>query len=454
MVNIILCGGKGTRLWPLSTNSMPKQFIKFFNDKSLFMLTLERNVKLCSDTIVVTSEQYYYLALEQSNGKKIRYILEPNGKNTAASITLACLTLPKDEIVLVTPSDHLIKDNIAYNNAILEAENMAKYNNIIIFGIKPNYPEVDYGYINFKNNDVLNFYEKPKLDSVLKFIQDENYLWNSGMFVCRVDFLLEQISQHAPNIYKSCEKAYDNALKTDNTIRIKADEMFSIPSNSIDYALLEKTKDIKIIPCNFNWNDLGSFRSLSKEFKTDESGNYCNTINSLLNSKNNFIYSTCKEKNIIAIDIEDCFIIDTNNTLLVGKKESSARVKEIYEKITFKERDKLVYRPWGKFTVLDQGQGYKIKKIEVIPGKRLSLQKHFYRSEYWTVLSGVATVEVDGIEKLIGKDESINIKVGQIHRLSNKGKMPLILIEIQIGQYTEEDDIIRLDDDYSRVDVK
>lgn len=455
MTNILLCGGSGTRLWPLSRTLMPKQFLKLFNDKSLFELALQRNFKICSNALIICNEEHYFLALDQiANINKTQFILEPLVKNTAAAITLACLSLPKKEIVLITPSDHLIKNEKVYQEVVIKGSMFANDNYLVTFGIKPDNPHTGYGYIKSENiHNVEAFIEKPNLKKAKEFLEDESYLWNSGMFMFKVEFFLEQMQIYAKEIYDSCFKAYKNALKQDNFIKIKLRDMEKIPELSIDYALMEKSSKVKVIPSDISWSDVGSFESLAKEFNNDK--NYTNTNATFLDSNNIFCYASDKNKFIATIDLDDIFIIDTQDALLVSKKSSSQKVKQVYEVI--KENENLsknhlcTHRPWGSFTILEDKKGYKIKRIEVKPGKRLSLQKHFHRNEHWIVLSGTANVEIDGVESLVRPNESIYIKMGQKHRLSNYGKIPVVIIEAQVGEYTGEDDIIRLEDDYKRI---
>ncbi|ELM6611314.1 mannose-1-phosphate guanylyltransferase/mannose-6-phosphate isomerase [Campylobacter coli] len=455
MTNILLCGGSGTRLWPLSRTLTPKQFIKLFDDKSLFELALRRNSKVCSSILIVCNEEQYFLALDQiSNANKAQFILEPLARNTAGAITLACLSLPKEEIVLITPSDHLIKNEKAYQEAITKALEFANDDYLVTFGIKPDSPHTGYGYIKSKNiYNVEAFVEKPDLKKAKEFLEDGNYLWNSGMFMFKVGFFLEQMQIYAKEIYDFCLEAQKNAFKQDNFIKIKSIDMEKIPELSIDYALMEKSNKVKVIPSDIAWSDVGSFESLAKEF--NDGGNYSNANAKFLDSNNIFCYASDKKKFVATIDLDDIFIIDTQDALLISKKSSSQKVKQIYEII--KENENLsknhlcTHRPWGSFTVLEDEKGYKIKRIEVKPGKRLSLQKHFHRNEHWIVLSGTASVEIDGIESLVRPNESIYIKMGQKHRLSNYGKIPVVIIEAQVGEYTGEDDIVRLEDDYKRI---
>ncbi|MCV3422596.1 mannose-1-phosphate guanylyltransferase/mannose-6-phosphate isomerase [Campylobacter lari] len=455
MINILLCGGSGTRLWPLSRTLMPKQFLKLFDDKSLFELALQRNSKVCSSILIVCNEEQYFLALDQiSNTNKTQFILESLVKNTAAAITLACLSLPKEEIVLITPSDHLIKNEKEYQEVIFKALEFVNNNHLVTFGIKPDNPHTGYGYIKFKNtHDVEAFIEKPDFKKAKDFLEDGSYLWNSGMFMFKVEFFLEQMQVYAKEIYNSCLKAYENALKQNDFIKIKSADMEKIPELSIDYALMEKSNKVKVIPSDISWSDVGSFESLAKEF--NNGNNYSNVNTKFLDSNNIFCYASDKNKFIATIDLDDIFIIDTQDALLISKKSSSQKVKQIYE--TIKENENLrknhlcTHRPWGSFTILEDKKGYKIKRIEVKPGKRLSLQKHFHRNEHWIVLSGTANVEIDGVESLVRPNESIYIKMGQKHRLSNYGKIPIVIIEVQVGEYTGEDDIVRLEDDYKRI---
>lgn len=458
MTNILLCGGSGTRLWPLSRANMPKQFLQIFNKKSLFSLTLERNLKICSQALVVSNEEQYFLALEQAQDclkdEKVKFYLETSARNTAAAITLACLSLEKDEIVLVTPSDHLIKNETSYQELVKKAQEFAKSDNLVTFGIMPSYAETGYGYIKSQNiYEVEKFIEKPSLQKAQEFLKEGNYFWNSGMFCFRVGYFLEQMQTYAKEIYEASMETYHNALKMSDFIKFKKEDMEQIPILSIDYALMEKAKDVKVIPSDMGWSDVGSFESLSKEFQADESGNYTNVMAQFLDSKNIFCLAE-KKKFIATIDLEDLFIIDTQDALLVGKKTSAQKVKNIYESIksnsSLSQNHLTTYRPWGSFTILEDERGYKIKRIEVKPGRRLSLQKHMHRNEHWIVLSGTASVEIEGKESLVRPNESIYIKMGQTHRLSNYGKIPIVMIEAQVGEYTGEDDIVRIEDDYKR----
>ncbi len=442
MTNIILCGGSGTRLWPLSRTLMPKQFVKLFEERSLFQLTVERNAKVCDSQFIVSNAEQYFLALDQLeelHKTKNRYLLEPVGRNTAPAIALACFSLDPEEVVLVTPSDHLIKNETAYMKVIEKAKVLANDNHLVTFGITPTFAETGFGYIEADNYEVKAFHEKPDSETATGYLNAGNYYWNSGMFCFKAGVFLEELQKSSLEIYNTSLQAYINADR-ENMIRIKHQDMLQIPDDSIDYAVMEKSNIVKVIPSDIGWSDVGSFDALSEELPNDEN--------------NNFILSG---KPVELIDIKDSIIVDTGDALLVAKKGSSQKVKEIVQRLK-KEGSELPnvhltgHRPWGNYTILDEDKGYKIKRIAVQPGKRLSLQKHYHRNEHWIVLSGCATVTVNENVFVVNPNESTYIKAGDIHRLENQGKLPLLIIEVQVGEYTGEDDIVRLEDDFRRVE--
>lgn len=468
MTNIILCGGSGTRLWPISRTLMPKQFVKLFTketpdghfkDKSLFQLTVERNSKVCDSQFIVSNAEQYFLAidqLEELNKSNNKYLLEPVGRNTAPAIALACLALDKEEIVLVTPSDHLIKNEAEYQKVIQRAKQLAEQNNLVTFGIKPTFAETGFGYIeasNLNGEDVKAFHEKPDFDTATQYLVAGNYYWNSGMFMFKAGVFLEELEKYSTKIYNSSLQAYNNTKEENNLTRIKHDDMMNIPEDSIDYAVMEKSNKVKVVPSDIAWSDVGSFDALFDELPKDENNNTLNTNHISIDSKNNLVYGS--ERKIATVDIEDCIIVDTRDALLISKKGSSQKVKNVVAKL--KEAKSELHnihltasRPWGTYTVLEDTVGYKIKRIEVKPGKRLSLQKHFHRNEHWIVVSGTATVTVGDKTRLVRPNESTYIKMGEVHRLANEGKIPVVLIEAQVGEYTGEDDIVRIDDEYGR----
>jgi mannose-1-phosphate guanylyltransferase len=462
MTNIILCGGSGTRLWPISRTLMPKQFVKLFNEKSLFQLTLQRNSAVCDKLFIVSNSEQYFLALDQLdeinkvNSNETKYLLEPIGRNTAPAIALACMALEKDEIVLVTPSDHLVKDEAQYRKVLQEAKDLAKSDYLVTFGIKPTFAEIGFGYIEAEGLDAKAFHEKPDFERATAYLKAGNYYWNSGMFCFKAGIFLDELKKYSPQIYEASLKAYENASKstTDSTclIRIQHQEMLNIPEDSIDYAVMEKSSKVKVVPSDIGWSDVGSFDALYDELPKDENGNSINEKYVQIDSKNNLIYGN--ERKITTVDIEDLIIVDTGDALLISKKGSSQKVKNIVQKIRGDSElhniHLTAHRPWGTYTILEDNPKYKIKRIEVKPQGRLSLQKHFHRSEHWTVVSGTAVVTLGEREIPLRANESIYIPMGELHRLQNAGKLNLVIIETQIGDYLGEDDIVRIDDDYKR----
>jgi len=460
MTNIILCGGSGTRLWPISRALMPKQFIKLFDNKSLFQLTVERNQSECDSFLIVSNAEQYFLASDQMGELKIdkahqdsKFLLEPVGRNTAPAIALASFALDRDEIVLVTPSDHLIKDEIAYDKVISRAIDLAKDDNLVTFGIKPEFAESGFGYIEADGEDVKAFKEKPTKEVAKEYLKAGNYYWNSGMFCFKAGIFLDELEKYSPEIYEKSKEAYLNA-NSEDMIRVLHKDMADIPEDSIDYAVMERSQKVKVVASDIGWSDLGSFDALADEYERDEDGNTVNDNLIAMNSKDNFVYS--KNRMITLADVDDLIVVDTPDALLVSKKGSSQKIKDIVQELKGRESELhhihlTAYRPWGTYTVLEESSSYKIKRIVVKPNKRLSLQKHYHRSEHWIIVSGTALVTVGERETLVKANESIYIPMGEIHRLENPGKIDVVLIEAQVGTYLGEDDIVRIEDDFKRV---
>jgi len=473
MTNIILCGGNGTRLWPISRSLMPKQFVKLFDGQSLFQLTVERNHHICNRQYIVSNAEQYFLALDQLNEMKLRrnnFLLEPVGRNTAPAIALACFDLDHEDVVLISPSDHLIKDQEAYVKVVDRAKELADKDYLVTFGIKPEYAETGYGYIEADGEDVKAFHEKPDAAVAQTYFDAGNYYWNSGMFCFKAGVFLEELKKYAPDIYTASLQAYENAksddlnadsiLGYDDMVRVMHDDMAAIPEDSIDYAVMEKSKKVKVVASDIEWSDLGSFDALYDEVEKDENGNASivtgkKEVGEIImnNAANNLIIS---DKLVAAIDVDDLLIVDTTDALLISKKGSSQKVKEVVKQLKKRGSEltnihMTAYRPWGSYTILDELDSYKVKRIVVNPGKRLSLQKHFHRSEHWIVVSGTATVTRGEDEFLVRANESTYIPMGEIHRLENVGKIPLVMIEAQVGEYLGEDDIVRISDDFKRV---
>ncbi|MDD3466728.1 MAG: mannose-1-phosphate guanylyltransferase/mannose-6-phosphate isomerase [Campylobacterales bacterium] len=458
MTNVILSGGSGTRLWPISRTLMPKQFVKLFDEMSLFQKTLLRNKGLCDYTVVVSNSEQLFLAIDQAeevNESGLSFLLEPVGRNTAPAIAMAAFGADKDEILLVSSSDHLIKDEMAYRGAVAKALEFANDGYIVTFGIKPTYAETGYGYIESSGYDVLSFKEKPDAVTADEYIKKGNFYWNSGMFCFKAGVLLGELKKYSPRIYETSLTAYENALKDDEKTKIRLDDMKAIAEDSIDYAVMEKSSLVKVVPCDMGWSDVGSFESLYAELDKDEHGN---TNSSAINidSKNNLILGD--ERQIATIGVEGLMIVDTPDALLVAKQGCGQQVKNVVAKLKEQGGELhnihlTAHRPWGTYTVLEESTSYKIKSIVVAPGKRLSLQKHFHRNEHWVVVSGTAKVQNGDKELVIGANESTYIKAGEIHRLENPGLIDLVMIEVQVGEYVGEDDIMRLEDDFKRDEI-
>lgn len=461
MINIILCGGSGTRLWPLSRTMLPKQFVRLFCNRSLFQDTILRNQSVCSQEFVVSNNEQYFLAvdqLDQISSLSARFLLEPIGRNTAPAITLACMALDADDLVLVTPSDHLVKDQASYQAAVLQAKLLAEQGHLVTFGIKPTYPEVGFGYIEANQSDVLSFKEKPDADTAQSYIDQGNYYWNSGMFCFKAGVFLKELQQYAPEIYQTCVNAMPNDAG-DSEIRIALDAMNAIPEDSIDYAVMEKSSKVKVVPCDMGWSDLGSFDALFDEVKSSDQNNAIlprieNAPEPVcIDSHNNLLIT--RDRQIALVDVDDLLVVDTSDAILISKKGSSQKIKQVVAQIKkaapeLTEIHRLAHRPWGTYEVLQDSEQYKVKHIVVKPTSKLSLQKHFHRNEHWIVVSGTATVTVDEDIFMVRPNESTYIQMGQVHRLENQGKIDLIMIEVQVGEYTGEDDIVRIEDIYGR----
>jgi mannose-1-phosphate guanylyltransferase len=391
------------------------------------------------------------------------------GRNTAPAIALACFNYDPDDIIFVTPSDHLIRDLDSYNEKINQGVKAAAEGKLITFGIKPEYPETGYGYIEADINNphdsaiykVNNFKEKPDLKTAEKYISAGNFYWNSGMFLFKAGVFLEELKKYSSDLYEKSLTAFENSMKDKDGaggVKVHVTEtcMNEIPSDSIDYAVMEKSDNVYVIPSEIGWTDLGSFDSIYDIAEKDEAGNSLDPNLIFLDSKNNLVFSD--NRKIALAGIEDLIIIDTDDALLVAGKGCSENIKSVVNRLqrgTASDKEltsvhSTVHRPWGTYTVLEVNSAYKIKKIVVKPGKRLSLQKHLHRSEHWVVVAGTAAVQVGSEEKIVRKNESIYIPIGEIHRLSNGGKIDLAIIETQVGDYLGEDDIIRVEDDFKR----
>lgn len=458
MINLILCGGSGTRLWPISRSLMPKQFARLFDGASLFQRTVKTNSRICEAQYIVSNADQYFLAkdqLEEVGADKARFLLEPVGRNTAPAIALACLGLDPEDVVLVSPSDHVIRKAEAYEECLRKAEEFAKKGFMVTFGITPTGPETGYGYIEANGEDVKRFVEKPDLETAKKYVASGRFFWNSGIFCFKASTFLSELEVYSPDILSAAKIAFANAKKEnkDSLIRVDHEDMMNIPSNSIDYAVMEKSSKVKVVPSDIGWSDLGAFDSLYGEFDHDENGNNINAKHLGIGSKNSLVLGG--QRQICTIDLDNMLIVDTPDALLVAPLASSQKVKKVVDELKARGSDlptvpQTVNRPWGTYSVLESTDRYKMKRIVVRPGERLSLQKHLHRSEHWVVVSGTATVTVGDKVFYVRPNESTYIPSGTVHRLQNEGKLPLVIVEVQVGEYTGEDDIIRVQDDYKR----
>jgi len=453
MKSIILAGGSGTRLWPLSRELYPKQFIKLLSE-SLFQKTLKRAILFShpEDIFIVTNEKQKFLVLDQIAEMKIKIpkenvIIEPIARNTLPAIYYAVLKIAESghSIVSVFPSDHVIAINSNYKSVFKKAVDLAdKY--IVTFGIKPNKPHTGYGYI--KPGEKINggfkvekFVEKPDKHKAKEFIE-KGYLWNSGMLLFNTKIFIEECKRLASEIVEAFENGGDLA------------EIYSsLPNISVDYGLLEKSNKVAVVKLDVNWNDVGSFDALYEIMKKDSSKNAIKGNCIVIDSKNNLLYS---ERLLAAIGLEELIVVDTRDAILICSRKDAQKVKEVVRILknigdSRAESHTIVYKPWGSYTVLEENQFYKIKRITVLPKKRLSLQMHYHRSEHWVVVKGTAKVQVGDKEFLLRSGESAFVPAGVKHRLENPGLVPLEVIEVQIGEYLSEDDIIRIEDDFGRL---
>ena len=460
---VILCGGSGSRLWPESRETLPKQFIPIFNNKSLLDLTVERVLNLIRNKkpIFVCNKNHSFIVKETLDKYNIKgdIILEPESKNTCPAIYMAAKYSDENDNLAIIPSDHFIPNSNKFLKELLAVEQELKEKNWITLGIKPTKSSEGYGYVKViddKNKSikkVIKFIEKPPKEVAFKFFKSGDYFWNAGIFLAKASTIISSVKLHANHIAKTCDEAFREVKvnKNTNEIYFSPDLFSNIPSNSIDYAVMEKEQNIFLFPFNSEWSDVGSWDSISKIYKKEIDNNKVEKIE----SQNNFVIS--KKRTIATIGVSDLIIIDTDDATLISKKNHSEKVKLIVEQLRKKnfleaKEHSFEYRPWGKFENLLNEKNCKVKKIIVNPKKRLSLQFHNLRSEHWTVVSGVANVYLDGKEHVLSPGQGIDIPVKSHHYVENKKNKDLIIIETQLGSYFGEDDIIRLDDPYSRQD--
>lgn len=470
LIPIILSGGVGARLWPISRESHPKPFMKLPDGLSLLQKTFARASALdgVREVLTITNREHYFKSRDEYQpckktfvGVVDTFLLEPFGRNTAAAIALGALKIAADHgdsaVMLVLPADHLIEDQVAFSVAVKQACDLAEQGKLVTFGIVPNAPETGFGYIEVEGHTVKRFVEKPSYETAVEYVDSGRYFWNSGMFCFKAGVMLEQFQLHAPAIHEQAKACWEATCGRSQTnapmMEIDPDTFAAIPENSIDYAVMEKSEVVAVVPGSFGWSDIGSWNAISGLTVPDEAGNRVIGEAVLVDVGNSYIQS--EGRMVAAIGIDNLLIVDTPDALLVADRARAQDVKKVVQQLKLMNHDshklhRTVARPWGTYTVLEEGSNFKIKRIEVKPGASLSLQMHYHRSEHWIVVSGTASIVNDDKNMLIRTNESTYIPAGHRHRLENPGRTDLVMIEVQSGEYLGEDDIVRFDDVYGR----
>jgi mannose-1-phosphate guanylyltransferase len=476
LVAVILSGGAGTRLWPVSREASPKPFMRIGGGPSLLQRTVARAKRAGADElIIVTNREYRFRTLEDvaqipaaSRPQRSTLLLEPAGRNTAPAVAAAALQAQRahgdDAILLVLAADHLIQDEARFAERVALAQRLAADGALALFGIRPTMPDTGFGYIEAHDAEadaaaeglrVKRFVEKPTAARAAEFLAAGNYYWNSGMFAFSAKSILDELRAHAPDVLAAVQAALPAA--GGDALELDADAFAQAPNISIDYAVMEKSGRIAMVPGEFGWSDMGSWKAVADEFERDASGN--SLSGDVIMADCAGTHAQSEDRLIAAVGLRDVVIVDTPDALLVCDKQATQKVKEVVAELQRRGHDahklhRTVMRPWGAYTTLHEGPRFKIKRIEVKPGGQLSSQMHHHRSEHWVVVSGTARVTISGESNLVSPNESRYVPVGSTHRLENPGKVPLVMIEVQCGDYVGEDDIVRFDDTYGRVQAK
>ncbi|MBA0237531.1 mannose-1-phosphate guanylyltransferase/mannose-6-phosphate isomerase [Stenotrophomonas maltophilia] len=460
---VILSGGSGTRLWPLSREAYPKQFLPLAGELTMLQATWQRVAPLAArGPLVIANEEHRFVAaeqLQQVGAEPAAIILEPVGRNTAPAIAVAALEATRDgadALLLVLPSDHVITDEAAFRNAVQAAASAAEAGKLVTFGIVPTGPETGYGYIKAADGQgvraVERFVEKPDLETATGYVSSGQYYWNSGMFLFKASRYLQELERFQPEMLARSRQAWQQARRDADFTRLDKDAFTAVPSDSIDYAVMEKTADAVVIPLDAGWNDVGSWTALRDVSQQDGDGNAHQGDVIAIDCRNTYAYA---QRLVALVGLDDVIVVETDDAVLVGKADRMQEVKTVVAKLKAEGRSEAtwhrkVYRPWGAYDSIDNGERFQVKRITVKPGGTLSLQMHHHRAEHWIVVSGTAEVTRGSEVILLSENQSTYIPLGVTHRLRNPGKLPLELIEVQSGSYLGEDDIVRFEDTYGR----
>jgi mannose-1-phosphate guanylyltransferase/mannose-6-phosphate isomerase len=464
IISVILCGGSGTRLWPLSRKALPKQFVPLVEGKSLLQMTLERAALLGTEQIIVASEDHRFLVQDcaQTAHVKSTILLEPVGRNTAAAMAAAALNAPEDALLLFLPADHHIPDAAAFAETIRSAVSAALSGSIMTFGVQPSFPSTAYGYIQQGNplagqgaaHAVQRFIEKPNAAKAQELLLAGGHFWNAGIFLVKARTLLSALESYSPDILGSCRRAVAAQTVDGDFRRLEVGAFTECRSDSIDYAVMEKAPNVAVVPFVAAWSDVGSWNAVAELTGADASGNRIHGNGHVLHAKDTFIHAS--HRPVVALGTHNLLIIDTADAVLVADAGHAEQVKSVVAQLEAAgvpqaQHHRHVARPWGMYDSVDSGERFQVKRIVVKPGSSLSLQMHHHRAEHWIVVSGTAEVTNGDRVMLLTENQSTYIPLGQIHRLSNPGKVPLEIIEVQSGSYLGEDDIVRLEDTYGRL---
>ncbi len=467
IVAVILSGGSGTRLWPLSRKAYPKQFLTLNGEGTMFQQTIRRvqQIEGLSEVIVVANEEHRFIVAEQlrQSGKKGRILLEPEGKNTAPAIAMAAMDVLErydDAHLIVLSSDHVMDANGIFVDAVEAAVGLSERSMLVTFGIVPTAPETGYGYIQGSESigergfRVKRFIEKPPREVAETMLEEGGYYWNSGMFVFRASRIVEELRTHRPDIHEACERTGRTASPDLDFIRYDRERFALIPSESIDYAVMERSENVAVIPYAGKWSDVGSWDALWNISSKDAEGNVFIGKVSAIDTRDSYVRST--SKHVAVAGLEAAVVIVTEDAVLVADKSHAQQVKELVNLLRQSDPDVVekhqeVHRPWGSYMTLDRADRFQVKRLFVKPGEKLSFQMHYHRAEHWIVVQGTASVVLDEETYILSENQSIHIPLGVKHSLQNPGKIPLEVIEVQSGTYLGEDDIVRFRDEYGRV---